>query len=93
MPDTKEKEEEQIFDELLLATPSVALGQCRSVVSKMADMTKNAVNASILALYSYDDKEAKTVIAVSYTHLDVYKRQERGRPVPGGVHRSYESHR
>ena len=68
VPETKTKEEDVELDELLLATPSLALENCHSVASEMAETSASAVKDSIGTLTRYStnldeeirEKESKT---------------------------------
>ena len=48
-------------------------------------MVERLQNGNDILSYTYDDLgNIETISAVSYTHLDVYKRQENGRQLSGG---------
>ena len=56
VPETKTKEEDVELDELLLATPSLALENCHSVASEMAETSASALKDSIGTLTRYSTK-------------------------------------
>lgn len=56
VPETKTKEEDVELDELLLATPSLALENCHSVASEMAETSASALKDSIATLTRYSTK-------------------------------------
>lgn len=56
VPETKAKEEDVELDELLLATPSLALENCHSVASEMAETSASALKESIATLTKYSTK-------------------------------------
>lgn len=56
VPETKTKEEDVELDELLLATPSLALENCHSVASEMAETAAGALKESIATLTRYSTK-------------------------------------
>ena len=56
VPETKTKEEDVELDELLLATPSLALENCHSVASEMAETSASALKDSIGTLTRYSNK-------------------------------------
>ena len=58
VPEGKETAKAVELDERLLATPSIALGQCTQLVLKMADETVNGFRMSLTALTSGDLADA-----------------------------------
>ncbi len=68
VPESKSKEQDAELDELLLATPSLALENCHSVASEMAETAASALKGSIDTLSRYSakldedirEKESKT---------------------------------
>ncbi len=62
VPQTDDEKEEKIeIDERLLATPSIALTQCNTLVINMAKITIDSYRDSLSLLESYDDKLAEKV--------------------------------
>lgn len=61
VPDSKEKEQENILDERLLATPSLALVQCRALAEFMADCAVKALEKSLQVLVKYSPSEAEEI--------------------------------
>ncbi len=61
VPDGEEDKEVVKIDERLLATPSIAIQQCRNLVVKMADEAVNAMKLSITSIYEYDDEVAQSI--------------------------------
>lgn len=56
VPESKSKEQDAELDELLLATPSLALENCHSVASEMAETAASALKGSIDTLSRYSTK-------------------------------------
>ena len=69
VPESKSKEQDAELDELLLATPSLALENCHSVASEMAETAASALKGSIDTLSRYSTK------------LDEDIREKRARPI------------
>ena len=62
VPQTEDEKDEKIeIDERLLATPSIALSQCNSLVVKMAEITIDAYKGSLSLLEKYDGSLAEKV--------------------------------
>mgnify|MGYP002276462941 FL=1 len=61
--DAPAPEHETELDERLLASPALALGQCREVAMKMADRTVQALRGSLLAVTDYTPALAEQVRA------------------------------
>lgn len=65
--DKKDKEEQEkkntfaLLDDRFLATPSVGLAQCRTLLVKMADLARENIRLSIDTLNKYDADVAKQV--------------------------------
>ena len=59
VPEGKDTAQTVELDDRLLATPSIALGQCHNLVLKMAEETKEAVRMSLYALLRGDLTEAE----------------------------------
>ncbi len=59
--DNETPEEATMLDERLLATPSVALDQCRTTTMVMADVSRNTLDLSLKLLSNYNDDDATTV--------------------------------
>lgn len=54
-------EEFQLLDERFLETPSFAVEQCRQLVNKMGEISKEALFKSIEILQEYNEEKAETV--------------------------------
>ncbi|MBR1860631.1 MAG: Na/Pi cotransporter family protein [Lachnospiraceae bacterium] len=61
IPDSKETEKTTRLDERLLASPALALGQCRQVLSQMALSAKEALKDSMDCVLQYDADKAKKI--------------------------------
>ena len=61
VPEGKDTAQTVELDDRLLATPSIALGQCHNLVLKMAEETKEAVRMSLHALLRGDLTEAEKI--------------------------------
>lgn len=61
IPDAKKPETTTILDERLLGNPSLALHQCRKVLNRMAQLSVNAIKASMQCIESYDEKLAEEI--------------------------------
>ena len=61
VPESKEKEKTVELDERLLATPSIALGQCDALVMKMAEETVQVFKLSLDCLMNYSGETAQQV--------------------------------
>ena len=65
--DKKDKEEEEkkgtfaLLDDRFLATPTVALAQCRTLLVKMSEMARDNINLAISTIYKFDSEAAKQV--------------------------------
>ncbi len=57
----EESETANLLDERLLSTPSVAIARCNDVACKMAEISCDALLASVDLLYNYDEKKAQYV--------------------------------
>ena len=74
----KEKEESenrkelQLLDPKFVTTSSFALKQCRTVINRMADFTREAVQLSTEIVLSYDEEEANRVQQLEVT-VDEYE--------------------
>ena len=64
VPENKEKEKIVELDERLLATPSIALGQCDALALKMAEETVAGFGLALEALTSSDVSEAEKIRAM-----------------------------
>lgn len=62
LPETQEKEKEVLLDELLLATPAVALGQAQEVACKMARTAQQAMALASGLIKVYDEKVMQQII-------------------------------
>ena len=72
VPEGKETAKTVELDERLLATPSIALGQCHNLVLKMAEETVAGTQMSLQALLQGDLTNAETIRA-SETNVDHYE--------------------
>ena len=72
VPEGKETAKTVELDERLLATPSIALGQCHNLVLKMAEETVAGTQMSLQALLQGDLASAETIRA-SETNVDHYE--------------------
>ena len=72
VPEGKDTAKTVELDERLLATPSIALGQCDQLVLKMAEETVAAVGMSLRALLRGDLAEAEKIRAAE-KHVDHYE--------------------
>ncbi len=61
IPDAQSEKSPPRLDNRLLATPSIALESCHSMVIEMAKASTDALKNSILCLKKYDDKLYKSV--------------------------------
>ncbi len=72
----KDKEDDDdtanLIDERLLATPSVAIERCGEVAAKMADMSCEALVASLALFDEYDDKKADMIRGIE-NKADLYE--------------------
>ena len=64
VPEGKEKETYVELDERLLATPSIALGQCDALVMKMAEETMEGFRLCLDALTGFDITDAEQIRAI-----------------------------
>ena len=55
-------DEFSVLEARLLATPSVALEQCKSVAVKMAEISRDTLKLSISLLSRYNDRDAEVII-------------------------------
>jgi len=72
VPEGKDAAKAVELDERLLATPSIALGQCHNLVVKMAEETVSGIRMSLNALLRTDVAEAEK-IRVSEKTVDYYE--------------------
>ncbi len=63
---------ENLIDERLLNTPSVAIERCNEVAAKMADMSCEALVASLELFDEYDEKKANMIRGVE-NKADIYE--------------------
>ena len=61
IPDAKGEEAEPLLDERLLATPAVALDQCRTTTRVMADLSRDTLDLAMSMIGHYDEKSAATI--------------------------------
>ena len=59
--DDEEPEEVEILDPRLLATPTLALQQCYSVATKMANCSERAIEKSITCITNYTEADAERI--------------------------------
>lgn len=65
--------DKQLFlDERLLKMPSVAIAECNNLSHQMAEITKEAVNNSLVLLSKYDEKKKNDIIEAEGI-IDVYE--------------------
>lgn len=55
-------DEVQLLDERLLATPAIAIGECKKVANQMAELAKDTLFLSMDLLVSYSEAGAKTIL-------------------------------
>ncbi len=68
VPDGKKAEEKVELDDRLLATPSIALGECSHLAHTMANLSVKSFEDAIVSLYMYnDDIAAKIKVAEKET--------------------------
>ena len=72
VPEGKDTAKTVELDERLLATPSIALGQCHNLVLKMAEETVSGIRMSLNALLRTDVAEAEKIRASEKT-VDHYE--------------------
>ena len=70
--ESEAKDEFQILDPRFLATPSVALEQCKSVAIRMADCARDTLKLSIGLISKYNDRDAETVTE-NENKVDIYE--------------------
>ncbi len=70
--DAKEKESIQLLDERLMATPAIAIGQCRRVVEEMMDRTIGGVTRACSLIHLFNEKELESVI-LAENDVDKYE--------------------
>ena len=61
VPDDGEEEEKVYLDERLLATPPIALVECRLVAAKMAEVSVRALENGLLSLTQYTPELAESI--------------------------------
>ncbi len=65
-------DEFQILDPRFLATPSVALEQCKSVAIRMADCARDTLKLSVSLIFRYNDRDAE-IIVENEDKVDIYE--------------------
>jgi len=70
--DGKDAKADLLLDERLLATPSIAIDQCRKITCDMAELTKETLLKSIEIMDNYNDKEATKIIEIE-EQVDLYE--------------------
>jgi Na/Pi-cotransporter len=70
--DGKDAATDFMLDERLLATPTIAIEQCRKMVCDMAALTRDALLISLEMVKSYSDKEAEKVLEME-SMVDTYE--------------------
>ncbi len=61
VPDTREKQKNQLLDERLFAAPPVAMERCRTVAVTMAEMAVDSARQALSLLCAYDAKTADAI--------------------------------
>lgn len=61
IPDSKEAEVSVLLDKRLIATPPLAVSQCREKTVEMAQGAKNALHEALRAMFDYSDKAVLSV--------------------------------
>lgn len=59
---TDEVKEKIFLDERLLATPSVAVAECKNSMIQMVDITRDSVKLAIEILYDYDEEKMQQIL-------------------------------
>ncbi len=57
-----EKKQEVLLDERLLATPAIAISECRNITVRMSGIVKEAIVDSLTVLNNYDQQLANKVV-------------------------------
>ncbi|MEG0914112.1 MAG: Na/Pi cotransporter family protein, partial [Oscillospiraceae bacterium] len=70
--DDKKTEEFQMLDDRLLATPSIAVEQCKKLSSEMANLARDGLVRSVSACLDYDATQAK-IIAQEEDAVDMFE--------------------
>lgn len=70
--DKHQPEENQLLDERLLATPSIAIGECKKVADDMANLSKDNLFAALKLLRNYTQK-GEEEIRKSEELIDTYE--------------------
>lgn len=70
--DNAPKNEFQILDPRFLATPSVALEQCKSVAVRMADCARDTLKLSMGLISKYNDRDVE-IVNENEEKVDVYE--------------------
>ena len=68
----QDAEAEIMLDERLLATPSIAIDQCRKVAQDMAVLTRDALMKALQLVNHYSEKEAEVVLEME-KRADTYE--------------------
>lgn len=63
VPDKQEKDKNQLLDERLLATPTVAIERCRTVAKIMAQLSVKSLKKSFTLLNEYNNKVCEEIYA------------------------------
>ena len=63
VPDDKKAEKKVELDDRLLATPSIALGECNHLAATMAKLSVGSFEDAIVSLYMYNDDVAEKIKA------------------------------
>ena len=72
IPRKEEPETVEMVDERLLATPAVAISQCKTLTGKMAELARDTLLASLRMLEHYDEKTAEE-IQMNEQSIDQYE--------------------
>ena len=70
--DSAPKDEFQILDPRFLATPSVALEQCKSIAVRMADCARDTLKLSMGLISKYNDRDVE-IVNENEEKVDVYE--------------------
>lgn len=70
--ETRDDDKIQLLDERLLATPSVAIERCKTVLLSMAELAVIGVQQSFRMIEEYDQKSAEEIIAAE-DKVDYYE--------------------
>ena len=86
--DSAPANEFQILDPRFLATPSVALEQCKSIAVRMADCARDTLKLSMGLMSKYNDRDVE-IVNENEEKVDVYEDKLRQLPVTAGFQEPY----